>query len=127
MAMQPCSQTFNPYFLRGGRIINCYGEHVFTDRIFADAIDADYWLNFVNHDAQFGTAYIETDESKRGVVFVNNASGEDNHRIASRHNRDSQRQAARRKSPLTIKDWQVRNGLDPTKPLDPELYDALPY
>jgi hypothetical protein len=64
------SLTFNPYFLRDGLIINEYGENVFTSRRFEDVIDADYWLNFVSDDGQFGTAYIETDQSRSGFPLA---------------------------------------------------------
>jgi hypothetical protein len=68
MEGKTCSLTFNPYFLRDGLIVNEYGENVFTTRLFDDAIDADYWLNFVSDDGRFGTAYIEKDGSRGSIL-----------------------------------------------------------
>lgn len=127
MGMQASSRTFNPYFLHDGRIVNKRGEKVFTDRTFSDVIEACYWLNFVSLDARFGTPYIEVDESRRNDLFVNR-DGPNNHYVAPRQNHVQSRspEQPRPQKRLTLGEWLMRNGLDPTKPLDPELLDALP-
>jgi hypothetical protein len=110
MGMQPCSQTFNPYFLKGGRIVNCYFEFVFTDRLFVGefaVIEADYWVQFAaGEDVRFGTPYIAG-----SVDFLFDE-------VSGLHQEC--------KTELTLRRWQVRNGLDPAEPLDPELWEALP-
>ena len=97
MGMQACSTPFNAYWLDGeGRIINCYGERVFSSRVWPDEVSADYWLNFVSPDGQFGTAYIAG-------------------RISS----------STCKAPETLDRWLMRNGLVGSA-FDAELLDALP-
>ena len=41
-----------------GRLTDAGGQVIFTDRQFADAMDADYWLNFCDDFAKFMGAYI---------------------------------------------------------------------
>lgn len=55
---KPDTLSRQPYYLCNGRIYSEDGQPVFTDRVFADALEADYWLTFINAEAQFGTAYI---------------------------------------------------------------------
>jgi hypothetical protein len=94
--------AFNAYWLKGGRIINCYGEYVFTDRVFADVLEADYWVQFeAGDDVRFGTPYIA---GSVDALF------------------DDIEQDV--KAELTR--WLVRNGLDPAEPIDPELWEAIP-
>jgi hypothetical protein len=108
--------AFNPYFLRDGFIINEYGENVFTTRRFDDAIEADYWLNFVSEDGQFGTAYIETGDGRRS-----------NSPRPGRNRSDSTVAALRREgAAVTLDNWLVWNGVDLSDAPDAELLEVIP-
>jgi len=107
--MQPCSLSLNAYWLDGeGRIINCYGERVFSDRVWPDEVSADYWLHFVSPDGQFGTAYIA------GTVDYVPVS------VAGQH-KDAKAETASE----ALDRWLMRNGLTGSAP-DAELLDTLP-
>jgi hypothetical protein len=41
-----------------GRLTDAKGQVIFTERVFADAIEADYWLHFCDDFARFMGAYI---------------------------------------------------------------------
>jgi len=41
-----------------GRLTDAKGQVIFTDRVFADEMDADYWLHFCDHFARFMGAYL---------------------------------------------------------------------
>lgn len=56
---QPTALPKQPYFLMDGRIFNEDGVPYPTDERFETALDADYFLNFVDAEAQFGSAYIQ--------------------------------------------------------------------
>lgn len=107
--MQVCSLSFNAYWLDGeGRIINCYGERVFSDRVWEDEMSADFWLNFISPDGRFGTAYIA------GTVDYVPVS------LAGQH-KDIDAEAASK----ALDRWLMQNGLMGSAP-DAELLDALP-
>jgi hypothetical protein len=46
------------YLGADGRLTDAKGQVIFTDRVFADAIEADYWLHFCDTFARFMGAYI---------------------------------------------------------------------
>jgi hypothetical protein len=115
MGMQACSRTFNPCFLNpDGHITNVLGEVIWKDQRFDDPVEACYWLSFVSPDAQFGTCYIETDESRRDCVFIN-CDGPDNHYVTFPRRRDVEAELNR---------WLLKNNLDPAT-RDVELLDAI--
>jgi hypothetical protein len=53
----PVALAPNPYFLMDGRIYNEDGSPYPTDRVFADAWDADLFL-MTDPEAAFGSAHI---------------------------------------------------------------------
>jgi|SRR5208282_4222613 len=112
------SLTYNTYFLRDGFITNVYGENVFTTRRFDDAIDADYWLNFVSEDGQFGTAYIETDQKP---------SRQHRNRSGFQPKGDATVSAlCKAGAAVTLDNWLVWNGVDPSDAPDAELLEVIP-
>jgi hypothetical protein len=46
------------HFGADGRLTDGRGKVIFTDKLFADAIEADYWLHFCDTFARFMGAYI---------------------------------------------------------------------
>jgi hypothetical protein len=53
---------------KDGRLTDAEGRPIFTDRVFADVIEADYWLHFCDDFARFMGAYIGGDVTRRGYV-----------------------------------------------------------
>jgi hypothetical protein len=45
-------------YLVDGRLTDGRGHVIFTDAVFADAIEADYWLHFCDDFARFMGAYL---------------------------------------------------------------------
>ena len=48
-------------YFADGRLTDAEGRPIFTDRVFGDAIEADYWLHFCDDFARFMGAYIRRD------------------------------------------------------------------
>jgi hypothetical protein len=120
MEGKTCSLTFNPYFLRDGLIVNEFGENVFTTRRFDDAIDADYWLNFVSDDGRFDTAYIEKDESRGSIL---------SRPLACPHRNRSEATLSALQNggaDVTLDNWLLWNGIDLDDAPDAELLEIIP-
>ena len=54
-----------------GRLTDGRGQVIFTDRVFADVIEADYWLHFCDDFARFMGAYIGGASTRREYVESN--------------------------------------------------------
>lgn len=57
-------------FFVDGRLIDSSGQVIFTERVFADAIEADYWLHFCDDFARFCLAYIANGVHSSGREHV---------------------------------------------------------